>query len=89
MSKQRKIPLRTCVVTKEIAPKKDLVRIVATKQGVVSIDLKGKAPGRGAYLKLSKDVIMLAKKNRSLAKKLGVEIPKSIYEQLLALADDL
>ena len=79
--------MRTCVVTKEVLPKSDLVRIAATKEGVVSIDLTGKAPGRGAYLKLNKDVIALAKKNRALERKLEVKIPDEIYEKLGELVD--
>ena len=85
--KTKKIPMRTCVVTKEVLPKSDLVRIAATKEGVVSIDLTGKAPGRGAYLKLNKDVIALAKKNRALERKLEVKIPDEIYEKLGELVD--
>lgn len=85
--KTKKIPMRTCVVTKEVLPKNDLVRIAATKEGVVSIDLTGKAPGRGAYLKLNKDVIALAKKNRALERKLEVKIPDEIYEKLGELVD--
>lgn len=85
--KVRKIPMRTCVVTKEVLPKRDLVRITATKEGNVSVDLNGKAPGRGAYLKLSIDVIEQAKKNKALDKKLQVEVPNEIYEELLKLAN--
>lgn len=85
MKKVKKTPLRTCVVTREVLPKKELVRICATKDGVVSIDLNGKAPGRGAYLKLSQDVIVLAKKNKALDKKLEVKVPEEIYEQLSKL----
>ncbi len=85
MAKVKKIPMRTCVVTKEVCPKKELIRIAATKEGVVSIDLNGKAPGRGAYLKLNKDVILLAKKNKALDKKLEVLVPDQIYEDLLKL----
>ncbi|HOI85437.1 MAG TPA: YlxR family protein [Acholeplasmataceae bacterium] len=81
----KKVPLRTCVVTKEVLPKKQLVRIAATKEGVVSIDLNGKAPGRGAYLKLAQDVILLAKKTKALDKKLETTVPDSIYEELLKL----
>ena len=44
--KVRKTPMRTCVVSKEVLPKRELIRIAATKEGVVSIDLIGKAPGR-------------------------------------------
>ena len=85
--KDRKVPLRTCVVTREVLPKKELVRIAATKEGVVSIDLKGKAPGRGAYLKLSSEVILKAKKSKALDKKLAVKVPEEIYEQLLKLVN--
>jgi hypothetical protein len=85
MKKVKKTPLRTCVVTREVLPKKELVRICATKDGVVSIDLNGKAPGRGAYLKLSQDVIVLAKKNKALDKKLETKVPEEIYEQLSKL----
>jgi len=88
MTKVKKIPLRTCVVTKEVLPKKSLVRVAATKEGVVSIDLYGKAPGRGAYLKLSKEVIILAKKNKALDKKLEITVPDEIYEELLKIAND-
>ncbi|HKL95505.1 MAG TPA: YlxR family protein [Haploplasma sp.] len=85
--KTKKIPMRTCVVTREVLPKNDLVRIAATKEGVVSIDLTGKAPGRGAYLKLSREVIALAKKNKALERKLEVKIPDEIYEKLGDLVD--
>jgi len=88
MTKVKKIPLRTCVVSKEVLPKKSLVRVAATKEGVVSIDLSGKAPGRGAYLKLSKEVIILAKKTKALDKKLEAVVPDEIYEELLKIAND-
>lgn len=85
--KEKKIPLRTCVVTKEQRPKKELIRVCATKEGVVSIDLKGKAPGRGAYLILSKAVIEKARKSKALDKKLEVVVPDDIYDALLGLAN--
>ena len=88
MTKVKKVPLRTCVVTKEVLPKKSLVRIAATKEGLVSVDLNGKAPGRGAYIKLSKEVIQLAKKSKALDKKLEVSVPDDIYLELMALAND-
>lgn len=81
----KKVPLRTCVVTKEVRPKKELIRITATKEGVVSIDLTGKAHGRGAYLYLNKEVILKAKKSKALDRKLEVTVPDQIYEELLKL----
>ena len=59
----KKIPMRSCVVTKESLPKKELIRVVRDKEGNVTIDLTGKQNGRGAYLKKDLDVIKKAKKN--------------------------
>lgn len=85
--KTRKIPLRTCVVTQEQKPKKELIRIVRNKEGIVSVDIKGKAPGRGAYLFLSKDVIKKAQKSKALDRKLEADVPESIYEELSKLCE--
>ena len=86
--KEKKQILRTCVVSKEVCEKKDLIRIVRTPEGDVIIDLKGKANGRGAYLKKSKDVVLLAKKSKALDKKLEVSVPDSIYDELLGLLNE-
>ena len=83
--KVRKIPMRTCVVTKEQCAKKELIRVVRNNEGVVSVDVTGKAPGRGAYLKLDKEVILKAKKTKALDNKLEVTVPDEIYEELLNL----
>ncbi|MGI6787025.1 MAG: RNase P modulator RnpM [Acholeplasmataceae bacterium] len=83
--KVRKVPLRTCVVLKTSRPKEELIRIVRDKEMNVSIDLMGKAPGRGAYLTKDRDVILKAKKTKILDKKLETNIPDNIYEQLLEL----
>ena len=86
--KEKKQILRTCVVSKEVCEKKDLIRIVRTPEGNVIVDTKGKANGRGAYLKKSKDVILLAKKSKALDKKLEVSVPDSIYDELLGLINE-
>lgn len=83
--KERKPVLRTCVVTKEVCEKKDLIRVVRTPEGNVIVDTKGKANGRGAYLKLAEDVILKAKQSKALDKKLEVNVPDSIYDELLGL----
>ena len=83
--KVRKIPMRTCVVTHEQCAKKELIRVVRNNEGAVSVDTTGKAPGRGAYLKLDKEVILKAKKTKALDNKLEVTIPDEIYEELLSL----
>ena len=85
--KERKAVLRTCVVTKEVLEKKDLVRVVRTPELTVIVDTKGKANGRGAYLKLDKDVILKAKQTKALDKKLEVEVPDNIYDELLGLLE--
>jgi predicted RNA-binding protein YlxR (DUF448 family) len=86
--KEKKQILRTCVVSKEVCEKKDLIRVVRTPEGNVIVDLKGKANGRGAYLKKSKEVILQAKKSKALDKKLEVSVPDSIYDELLGLVNE-
>ena len=78
----KKIPLRTCVATKEKLPKKELIRVVRTKEGNVIVDESGKANGRGAYLKKDKEVFKLAKKNKILNRHLEVEVKDEIFEEL-------
>ena len=83
--KNKKIPLRTCIVTKEVLPKKDLIRVVINKDKEVSVDSTGKQNGRGVYLKKDIEVINKAKNLKILDKKLEVEIEEKIYEDLINL----
>ena len=78
--KQKKIPLRTCIISREKLPKRELLRIVRTPEGNVVIDLTGKANGRGAYIKKDVSIIQKAKLSKQLENHLEVEIPDSIYE---------
>lgn len=78
----KKIPMRTCVVTREKYPKGELVRVVRTPEGNVIIDLSGKANGRGAYLKKDVEVIDKAEKTKVLEKNLEVKISEELYEEL-------
>ena len=78
----KKIPMRTCIITKEKLPKKELIRVVRTPEGEIVIDEIGKANGRGAYLKKDIEVIKKAKNNKVLNRVLEVEVPDSIYEKL-------
>ena len=80
--KQRKIPLRTCVITKESLPKKELLRIVRTPEGDVKVDETGKLNGRGAYIKKDVSVLEQAKKTKKKEKRLEVEIEDSVYEEI-------
>lgn len=80
--KMKKIPMRTCVITKEKLPKQELVRVVRTPEGNVIVDETGKANGRGAYLKKDVETFEKAKKSKILNRQLEIEIPESIYEEL-------
>lgn len=85
--KIKKIPMRTCVVTREKLPKQELIRVVRTPSGTVIVDETGKSNGRGAYLKKSIDTFDKAKKSKILNRVLEVEVPESIFEQLKNLLE--
>lgn len=80
--KPKKVPMRTCVVTKEQALKKDLIRVVRTPEGNIILDVTGKANGKGAYLKRDLEVVEKAKKSKALDRTLAVSVPDDIYEEL-------
>lgn len=84
----RKMPERTCVITKEKTLKKDLFRVVRNKEGEVSVDITGKANGRGAYLKKDKEVINKARQTKVLDRILEVEIPESIYDEMIKIIEE-
>lgn len=81
----KKIPQRTCLVTREKLDKKNLIRIVRTPEQNVIIDETGKANGRGAYLKKDLDVVEKAKKSKVLDKALNVVVPNEIFEELIKI----
>ena len=78
----KKVPERTCVITREKLPKNELVRVVRTPELEVIIDTTGRANGRGAYLKKDIKVFEQAKKTKALNRHLEVEVPDSIFEEL-------
>ena len=80
--KVKKIPLRTCVVTKEALPKKELLRVVRTPEGNVVVDETGKVNGRGAYLKKDLEVLEKAKKSKILEKRLECSIEENVYDEI-------
>ncbi len=81
----KKIPTRTCVITKEKLPKQELIRVVRTTEGDVVIDVTGKINGRGAYLKKDLAVFEKARKSKSLDRHLEVEVPDALYVALMDL----
>ena len=80
--KVKKIPLRSCVITKEQLPKQELLRIVRTPFGEVKVDETGKLNGRGAYIKKDIEVLEKAKKTGLLAKRLECTISDEVYEEI-------
>ena len=80
--KVKKEPFRTCVVTKEKLPKKELLRIVRNTAGQVVPDLTGKLNGRGAYIKKDIDTLNKAKQNKALEKALEVSITDEVYSEI-------
>jgi uncharacterized protein len=85
MSTNKKVPLRKCVVTGEMLPKRSMIRVVRSKEGVVSVDPTGKLSGRGAYVSKSEEAVEIARKKNVLGRQLEVTIPAEIYDELLKL----
>ncbi len=81
--KTKKIPMRTCVVSGDKLPKKELIRVVRNKEGEVFVDTTGKMNGRGVYLKKDQDIIQKAKESKILNRKLEVQVPDIIYDELM------
>ena len=80
--KNRKIPMRSCVVTKEKLPKGELLRIVKTPEGEIVADEGRKLNGRGAYIKKDITVLEKAKKSRILERVLETEISLDVYNEI-------
>ena len=80
--KPRKIPTRRCVGCGEHFPKKDLIRVVRSPEGVFSLDLTGRAAGRGAYLCKSADCLQKAKKTKRLEAAFSSKIEEEVYLRL-------
>ena len=80
--KVKKIPLRTCVITKEKLPKYELLRIVRTNEGKIEVDLTGKLNGRGAYIKKDVNVLKTAKDKKILERALESQISEEVYEEI-------
>ena len=79
----KKIPLRTCVVSKEKLDKRELFRIVRNKDGEVFVDDTLKANGRGVYLKKDANIINKARDKKILDYHLGVKVSDEVYDELI------
>ena len=78
----KKIPMRQCLGCREMKPKRELLRVVRSPEGEISLDLKGKKPGRGAYICRSADCLRRAVKSRALSRALETQIPDEVMERL-------
>lgn len=84
MPKVRKVPQRMCVGCREMKPKKELLRVVKSPEGQITLDPSGKKPGRGAYLCQEAECLKKARRQKSLARALDTPIEDGVYEQLAA-----
>ncbi len=82
MAKERKIPLRKCSGCGEMKPKTELVRVVRSPEGELSMDLTGRKAGRGAYVCRSIDCLRTARKRKALERSFACAIPSAIYDRL-------
>ena len=79
---QKKIPMRQCLGCREMKPKKELIRAVRSAEGQISLDFKGKASGRGAYVCPNKECLKKAIKSRAFERAFSCAIPPEIVEEL-------
>ena len=82
MAKERKIPLRKCSGCGEMKPKGELVRVVRSPEGDISMDLTGRKAGRGAYICRSADCLRTARKAKRLERSFTCAIPAEVYDRL-------
>lgn len=82
MQKPRKIPQRQCLGCREMKNKKDLIRVVRSPEGAISLDFKGKMPGRGAYVCPDPACLAKARKSRALERAFETVVPGEVYDLL-------
>lgn len=79
---QKKIPMRQCLGCREMKPKKELIRAVKSPEGEISLDFKGKAQGRGAYICPDPECLRKARKSKSLERAFSSAVPDEVYALL-------
>ena len=82
MPKVKKIPQRQCVGCREMKEKKALIRVVKSPEGEISLDEKGRKPGRGAYVCPNVECLRKARKSRALERAFETQIPPAVYDAL-------
>ena len=78
----RRIPMRKCTGCNEMKPKKELVRVVRSPEGEVSLDLTGKKPGRGAYVCRNLECLKKARKAKRFENAFSCVIPDGVYDKM-------
>ncbi|MFA9380818.1 MAG: RNase P modulator RnpM [Acetanaerobacterium sp.] len=78
----KRVPLRMCTGCGEMKPKRELVRVVKSAAGEISLDITGKKPGRGAYVCKNADCLKKARKSRRIEKSFAGRIPDEVYDRL-------
>lgn len=78
----KKIPVRMCTGCGEQKPKKELVRVVKSPEGEISLDLTGKKSGRGAYVCRNVDCLKKARKARRFERAFSCQIPEEVYDRM-------
>ncbi|MBQ3010611.1 MAG: YlxR family protein [Oscillospiraceae bacterium] len=79
---QKKIPMRQCLGCREMKPKATLIRVVRSPEGEISLDGRGKASGRGAYVCKDSGCLKKARKSKAIERSLDTQIPDEIYDRL-------
>ena len=82
MLKPKKIPQRQCVGCREMKDKRELIRVVKSPEGEISLDFRGKKPGRGAYVCPNAECLKKARKSRALERAFSAAIPPEVYDAL-------
>ena len=89
MEKVKKIPVRQCLGCNEHKPKVELIRVVRSPEGEISLDTRGKKSGRGAYICHDVKCLNKARKSKRIERALDVVIPEEIYDAMEAeLSED-
>ena len=87
--KKRKVPMRKDIVTGEMMPKRQLIRVVKNKEGEVTLDPTGKQAGRGAYIAVDVEIANRAKEEKTFEKAFHVKLDDSFYDELIQYTDHL
>ena len=82
MQKPKKIPQRQCVGCREMKDKRELIRVVKSPEGAISLDFGGRKPGRGAYVCPDAECLRRARRSRALERAFSAQIPPEVYDAL-------